>query len=81
MSNNITDKLLKMKEKIENSKTEKAKMEGQLEVLKKRLNEEFDCPTIKQAETKLKALSKEITELEGKIETGVSELEENYEWE
>ena len=74
-----TEKLLDLKQDIDNAKTEIAKLEGKKEALMKELKDQWKCTTVKQAEKKLAALEKEAGELGNQIEKGVTELEEKYE--
>ena len=77
MSN--TEKLLQLKQDIDAAKLKAAGYEGQLKGLMKDLKDNWGCTTIAQAEKKVKALEKEVTDLSGKISKGVAELEEKYE--
>ena len=74
-----TEKLLELKQDIDNAKTEIAKLEGKKEALMTELKDQWKCTTIKQAEKKLKGLEKEAGELGKQIEKGVTKLEEKYE--
>lgn len=74
-----TEKLLELKQDIDNAKTEIAKLEGKKEALMKELKDQWKCTTIKQAEKKLADLEKEAGKLGEQIEKGVTELEEKYE--
>lgn len=58
MSN--TKILLDLKEKIENTKIQKHKLEGQLESLNKILKDDFDCPSLKHANSLLIKVKKEV---------------------
>ena len=74
-----TEKLLDLKQDIDNAKTEIAKLEGKKEAVMKELKDQWKCTTIKQAEKKLQGFEKEAGELGEQIEKGVTELEEKYE--
>lgn len=74
-----TEKLLQLKQDIDKAKLKAAGLEGQLKGLMKDLKDNWECTTIAQAEKKVTALEKEVTDLSGKIEKGVVELEEKYE--
>lgn len=71
--------LLKMKEKIEKDKTDKAKLEGELNASIQQLNK-LDCKDKKQAESMIKKLDKEIKEEEEIFENKFKELQEKYQW-
>lgn len=73
-------KLLELKDKIEDAKTKLNKLEGMKSNYMDRLNEEFKCKTLKEAETKLIQLDKDIDELQEKINKGIKELEESYDF-
>lgn len=74
----ITDKLLDIKEKIEEAKNSKAKAEGKLEEHMSRLKKEFGVTSIAQAENKLVKLEKEEAALEKELNEGMEELEKEY---
>lgn len=74
-------KLLKIKDKIEDAKTDKAKYEGKVESSIEILKNKFKSKSVKDAESKLVELKSKIEKKEKKLELGVGELEENYEWE
>jgi molecular chaperone DnaK (HSP70) len=71
--------LLKMKEKIEKDKNDKAKLEGELNASLQQLNK-LDCKDKKQAENMIKKLDKEIKEEEIQFENKFKELQEKYQW-
>ena len=70
--------LLKLKREIDNAKTKVAELNGQLSQLMKQMKENFDCTDLKAADKKIKALEKEATELQERINTETAELEELY---
>jgi predicted Rossmann-fold nucleotide-binding protein len=76
---NQTEKLLNLKQDIDNAKTNIAKGEGKKEALMTELKEQWQCTTIKQAEKKLQKHIDEAHDLNNQIEKGVTELEEKYE--
>ena len=71
--------LLKMKEKIEKDKTDKSRLEGELNASLQQLNK-LDCKDKKQAEIMIKKLDKEIKEEEEVFEKGFKELQGKYSW-
>lgn len=73
-------KLIKMKQKIEESRNRIAVAKGQRKELLKRLEEEFGCKSLKEAKAKLKELANTAGKLEAKIEKGISELEKSHDW-
>lgn len=78
--NKLSKRLLDLKEKIENSKAEKNKIEGRLQELMSRLKREFKINTIAEARRLLTKLEKEKEKLEQEVKEGIQKLEEKYEW-
>lgn len=76
----ITNKLLRLKQDIDEAKTEKAQMEGRLQSLTDDLKK-HGCKTTKQAQTKIKSLQKELASKEENLTQGFEELQEKYEFE
>jgi septal ring factor EnvC (AmiA/AmiB activator) len=74
-----TEKLLNLKQDIDNAKTNIAKGEGKKEALMKEIKDQWKCTTIKQAEKKLKDFTDEAHNLNNQIEERVEKLEEKYE--
>lgn len=75
----ITDKLLKLKSKIEDAKERRAEAKGKRDTLMARLKEDHGCNTLEAAEKMLAKLEKE-TETEAKeLERGIAELEKMME--
>ena len=59
---------------IEEQKTEKARLEGQYDSLKKRLTDEFDLDSIEDAETECEKLEKTIKSLSDELKDDEKEL-------
>ena len=76
----ITEKLSKIKDKIEKAKIDEAKEEGQISNLFSQLEEKAKCQTTEEAKKILDELNDELDEKEEELETGIKELEEAYEW-
>ena len=74
------DKLLQIKEEIEQAKTQVSQLKGRKEYLLQQLNDEWGCSTVKAARVKLDKMKKEIQDLDSKIEKGVQELEDTYDF-
>jgi len=74
------EKLLKLKNELEQAKLDKAQLQGALDQNLKRLKEEFDVPTLSEAKTKLDYMIKEQAVLTVKIDKAVEALEEKYQW-
>lgn len=74
----IEQDLIRMKQKIEKAKTEKAQAEGALSQLHSRLEAEFGIKDPAKAEARLDELEFEARELEATIQEKMKELEEKY---
>ena len=71
-------KLLRLKHKIDEAKTEKAQLEGKLETLMSQLEKDFGCATVEDAQDRLEDMNAEIKELTKEIEEGVANLQDKY---
>lgn len=74
------EKLLKLKNELEQAKLDKAQLQGALDQNLKRLKEEFDVSTLSEAKKKLDSMIKEQSVLAIKIDKAVEALEEKYQW-
>jgi hypothetical protein len=74
----VTVRLTKLKEEIDDSKNTKARLEGEMDSLFKRLKKEFGVDTIKEAKDKEKELIEDANALEQDIEKGMVKLEGLY---
>ena len=72
------EKFRQLKRQAEEAQTARDKSSGQLEAAMKRLKDEFGCSSIKDAENKLKALTKEAEEAEEKYNNAVEAFEEKW---
>jgi len=77
---NIEQELKQLEEEITASKSEKAKAEGSIETLMKRLKDEEGIGTLEEAEKTLKELEKTSASLELDIELKLNKLKEIYKW-
>lgn len=77
---NTTDRLIKMKDKIEAAKSNISRMEGSRDQLFKTLQTEYGCKTLKEAESKLAKMTKDLDQKEAALAKGVENLEEKYDW-
>jgi hypothetical protein len=73
-------KLLKMKDQLEEAKSDTDKAEGRLGAAMDSLRKEFSHTTLKQAGKEEEKIATTIAELQGEIRQGVEELEDGYEW-
>ncbi len=74
-------RLLSLKQQIDDAKTEISQLEGRKANLLERLEEQWGCKTIKEAEKKLEEMTEQIESLDKKIQAGITKLEEEYEFE
>lgn len=70
--------LLKLKQQIDNAKSQTAELKGHQSALLKQLKDDWKCNSIEEAERLVKKMDKEISDLNQKIEEGLNELEERY---
>jgi len=77
---NIAKKIVRLREKIESTKTELNRNEGQLDSFMHELKEQFKVHTIKQAEELLEKMTKQINSLQTKLEKRITKLEKDYDF-
>jgi len=70
--------LLNLKDQVEEAKTKVSELRGQETALMKQLLDDWNCKSIKEAQTKLAGMEKGIETLEIEIKKAVKELEEKY---
>lgn len=78
MENNLSDKLMSIKKKIDEAKTRKAQLEGKLEALMSELKSKYGVSTIEEADQKIVNLGNQIQLWEEEIEKGLKELSTKY---
>lgn len=75
----MTEKdLLKLKEEIKEANEKFLQLKGQREALIQQLKEDWECDTIKQAQTKIDNLEKELTVINSELLEGIANLEKDY---
>jgi len=75
----MTEKdLLKLKEEIKEANEKFLQLKGQREALIQQLKEDWECDTIKQAQTKIDSLEKELTIINSELLEGIANLEKDY---
>lgn len=77
---NTAEKLVKMKDKIEEAKSNISRMEGSRDQLYKTLQTEYGCKTLKEAESKLAKMTKDLDQKEASLTEGIRNLEGKYDW-
>jgi uncharacterized phage infection (PIP) family protein YhgE len=71
--------IVRLRERLEESKTRRDKVKGTLESLYEQLKESFGAKTLEEARKKLKALKKKAESLRDSLDAGLEELETKYE--
>ena len=72
----MTEKeLLELKEEIEGAKEKSSELKGEKQSLMKRLKEEWDCKSVKDAEKLISEMEKEIETTSLEINNGLEELD------
>lgn len=72
----MTEKdLLELKEEIKEANEKFLQLKGQREALLQQLKEDWECTTIKQAQTKIDDIEKELTKINSEILEGIKNLE------
>ena len=77
---NEAQRLLTLKQKIQEATTEKAKAEGRVQELEAQLKKQFGVDTPEAGEELLTKLDAEVKNLETRLQTGVAEMEKKYAW-
>jgi hypothetical protein len=77
--NQATD-LINLKEKIEQAKVKKNKLEGEKEGLYKTLEKDYGVSTLSEAKVLLETKEKQIIENQEILDKQVVDLENNYNW-
>lgn len=70
--------LLKLKKEIDKKKSQISELEGRKKYLIQQLKEEWDCASFKDAKSKLKKYEDEFAVIKEKLDTGLAEIEEDY---
>jgi len=75
-----TDKLLKMKKKIDEAERERDRADGRISSLENRLKQEHECKNLDEAERKQKRLEEDIQNKEKNLSDIVKRLKKDYDW-
>lgn len=76
-SMNLSDRIMKLKSKINEAELIEAQYKGQLSSTMKILKEEFDCDTLEEAEKKLSVLEDDYNNLEKDLQSLLENIESN----
>ena len=71
---NEANELLRMKQKIDSQKTEKARVEGELRQIQSTMKEEFGTDNPKQIQVKMEGLKQQAERLREQIVDGMATL-------
>lgn len=74
------EQLEELKKKIDSAKNKKARAEGTLDGIKKRLKDEFQVSTLKEAQEKLTELEADIEKDEIRLKELLEELDGVTDW-
>lgn len=78
MANNLADRLLKIVKDIEQTKTEKIRVEERIAGAEKQLKEKFGLKNLDEAEKHLKKLQDDMQSTQEAIEEKLDVLEKEY---
>lgn len=78
--NETTERLLEMKEKIEQCEREITSLKGKEEAVMERLNEEWGCSSVKESTDRLAELEEEWKKQKILLDEIVQRLKEDYDW-
>ena len=70
--------LIALKEEIEEAKEKSSELKGEKQALMKRLKEEWDCKSVKDAEKLISEMEKEIETTSLEINNGLEKLDEYF---
>lgn len=73
-----TQRLLQIKEQIDNAKTKGAQISGQIQSIEDQMNTKFKVKTPEAADKELKRRSGELDKMEKDFEAGQDALEKNF---
>ena len=76
-----TQRLLQIKEKIDNAKTQQAEITGQIRSTEEQMFAKFKVKTAEDASKELKKRAEDLDQMEKEFEMGEAELERAYSWE
>lgn len=72
----LEDRLLELKGKVDEAKSEVSEITGRLSYLRQELEEKWQCDSVEAARQKIQEMEQEITGLETQLEEGLDELEQ-----
>ena len=72
----LTERLTKLKNKVEEAEREEAKAQGKLQSLEEQLKKIHKCRSLAEAEKRLSKMKKELEEMKDQLGKEVEEIEE-----
>jgi len=78
MPADVAQKIRDLKAQVDRAETEHAKAQGRVEEIMTRLENEYDCATLEDAEALLERLHDEVRNLDEKLKAGVEAFEAKY---
>jgi len=76
-----TERLLEIKNQIDEAKSKQSEITGQIKSIKEQMKQKFKISDLNEAEKLLEEIGKELDEQETKFEEGMKDLESAYDWE
>lgn len=80
MTQDIAQRLLKMKQALQDSMSEADRIEGQIAQLEYQRATQLGCSSNEEAEEYIRELAQEIAQLEQELAEGVAQAEEGLGW-
>ena len=74
------EKLLQVKEDIDQAKTRVSELTGKQQQLMSNLKKTYGCSSVSELKKKVKAMQESLAKLTTKLDTGIEELEKHYEF-
>jgi uncharacterized membrane-anchored protein YhcB (DUF1043 family) len=76
----VQTELQRLKENIDNAKSNLSKLEGREEELLNQLKKDFGVTSVAEADKKIKEMQKEYDKIEKHIEDEYKKLKDQYDW-
>lgn len=76
--NDLGQRLLNLKNNLDDAKSRRSELQGQLKGLIKQLKDEFELDSLDAAQTKIKELNTQLNHLQDKLNTELTAAEEAF---
>jgi uncharacterized phage infection (PIP) family protein YhgE len=73
--NDIAQKLLLMKKKLEEKKSKRSELQGEMKSIQKQLEEDFQVESLEGAEALIEEEEEKLQKMEAEIRKGIEEIE------